>query len=86
MSRSQPGAQRERRRRLLDVLADVPDPLRSYDEYVKYYHLDLPALSLSRVLFERDRLKQLLLLFDDAADPWHAARLRAIEAHLRRAR
>jgi hypothetical protein len=83
---SREAGQRERRRRLLELLADVPDPLRSYDQYVKYHHLDLAQLSLSRVLFERDRLKQLLLLFEDAADPWHAARLRAIEAHLRRAR
>jgi hypothetical protein len=79
-------AARERRRRLLELLADVPDPLSSYDSYTRFYHLDLPTLSLSRVLFERDRLKALLLIFDDAASAWHAGRLRAIEAHLRRAR
>lgn len=79
-------AKRERRRRLLALLADIPDPFRSYEDWVKYHHLDLATLSLTRVLFERDRLRQLLLLFDDAADSWHVARYRAIEAHLRRAR
>jgi hypothetical protein len=81
-SRRSDGAKRDRRRRLLELLSEVPDQYRTHEEWVRYHHLDLPGLPLTRLLFERDRLKQLLLLFDDAADPWHVSRFRALEAQL----
>jgi hypothetical protein len=79
-------SRRERIRRLVALLAPVPDEFASYEQYVEYHHLDLASLPLAKMVFEKNRLRQFFLTFGDAMDSWHIQRLQALEARLRDAR
>jgi hypothetical protein len=71
---------------LLDQFYAIPEPLRSYEDLLKFRHLDLTEQRLPEELkLEIDRLRDRLRL-DEQPHPWLFMRLDALEEAVRRAR
>ena len=60
----------------------VPDPLKSSQQYVRYYHLGLNEFSNEEIIEELDYLKP--LLYGEPEDSWLRQRVERLEGEIER--
>lgn len=76
--RSHASLSRPNVRWLLEQLYPVPDPLRSHEEWERFWHLDLNGLTPEELQLERAQVV-FRLTFDYAPHDWLLKRLDAID-------
>ncbi len=62
-----------------EALCPVPDPFRSEDQHDRFYHLDLPTLTIADLERELTVVQLVVWL---GGEPWHGERETVIRAEL----
>lgn len=71
-------SQEVKRRRFIEVVYSIPNPLNSLEEWQRFVHNDLADMTIEELRREYDRV-DFCILFDDSPHPWLIQRREQVE-------